>query len=54
MKNRVLYLVVGIPALAVLMGMVTLYVAFSSADPGVELDQPVMSKTSWRIAEPAQ
>lgn len=49
--NRALYLVIGIPAAAVLMGAVTLYVAFSNADPGVPMEQPAMSKTSWQEAE---
>jgi hypothetical protein len=48
MKRGVLYLVVGIPASAVLVGMVLLYVAFTNADPGIEVDVPPMSKTSWR------
>ena len=51
MKNRILYLIVGIPAAAVLMGIVTLYIAFSNPDPGVPMDQPPMSKTSWRTAD---
>ncbi len=51
MKNKVLYLIVGIPVLAVLMGMVTLYVAITHADPGVQVEKPAMSKTSWRDAE---
>lgn len=46
--RAVLLLVVGIPLAAVLMGAVTLYVAFSHADPGVRPEQPAMSKTSWR------
>lgn len=48
MKRGVLYLVIGIPASAVLVGMVLLYVAFTNADPGIEVDAPPMSKTSWR------
>ncbi len=51
MKNRILYLVIGIPATAVLMGVVTLYIAFSMPDPGVPIEQPPMSKTSWQVAE---
>ncbi len=43
-----LYLVIGIPTAALLMGLVTLYVAFSNPDPGVVTEQPAMSKTSWR------
>jgi len=48
MRNKVLYLVVAIPAAALLMGAMTLYIAFSNPDPGVVLDAPPMSKTSWR------
>lgn len=48
MKRGIFYLVFGIPAAAVLMGLVTLYIAFSNSDPGVSLDQPAMSKTSWQ------
>lgn len=51
MKNKVLYLIVGIPLTAVLMGIVTLYIAFSNADPGIQLHHPAMSKTSWRETE---
>lgn len=50
MKRGVLYLVIGIPAASIVMGMVVLYLAFSNADPGIELDQPPLSKTSGREA----
>lgn len=48
MKRGVLYLVIGIPLAAVLMGVVTLYVAFSNPDPGVQQDGVPLSKTSWQ------
>jgi len=48
MKRGVLYLVIGIPLAAVLMGVVTLYVAFSNRDPGVDRDATPLSKTSWQ------
>jgi hypothetical protein len=51
MKHRILYLVIAIPAAAVLMGIVTLYVAFSRPDPGVPMERPAMSKTSWQDGE---
>jgi hypothetical protein len=51
MKRGILYLIIGIPAAAVLMGAVTLYVAFSNVDPGVRLEQPALSKTSWQDRE---
>ena len=47
-RNNVIYLVIGIPTAAVLMGIVTLVVAFSNVDPGVQRDSAPMSKTSWR------
>jgi hypothetical protein len=43
-----LWLIVGIPASAVLMGVVTAYLAFSQADPGIHTDAAPLSKTSWR------
>lgn len=51
MKNRILYLVIGIPASAVLMAVVSLYLAFSNPDPGVPMDQPALSKMSWKVSE---
>lgn len=50
-KNAALYLIIGIPAAAVLMGAVTLYIAFSNADPGVHIERAPMSKTSWQETE---
>lgn len=49
--NTVLYLVLGIPLAALLMGIVTLVVAFANPDPGVQADGVPLSKTSW--SEPA-
>lgn len=54
MKRGVLYLVIGIPLAAVLMGAVTLYVAFSNPDPGVQQDAVPLSKTSWRERQEQQ
>ena len=48
MKKRVLYLVVAIPLTAVLMGAVTLFIAFSDPDRGVRDAQAPLSKTSWQ------
>ena len=48
MKRGVLYLVIAIPAAALLMGAITLYVAFSNPDPGVPIADPALSKTSWQ------
>ena len=51
MKRGILYLVFGIPLLAVLMGSVTLYIAFSDPDPGVRQTYKALSKTSWQDDE---
>lgn len=51
MKRGVLWLVIGIPAAAVLMGAVTIWIAMSNPDPGVELDARPLSKTSYRNPE---
>jgi len=48
MKRGVLWLVIGIPLAAVLMGVVSLYFALSNPDPGVVLDGRPLSKTSYR------
>jgi hypothetical protein len=46
--NGALYLVIAIPCAAILMGVISLYIAFSQPDPGVQPDGVPMSKTSWR------
>ena len=48
MKNKVLYLVVGIPVAAVLMGIVSLTIAFSQPDARIPVERPPMSKSSWQ------
>ncbi|MFU8816284.1 MAG: hypothetical protein ACNA7W_13120 [Pseudomonadales bacterium] len=48
MKRGVLYLVVGIPLCAVLMGTLMLYLAFSNPDSSVREDGKPLSKTSWQ------
>lgn len=53
MKRLTLYLVILIPAASVVMGMVSLYFAFSDPDPVVRLQDPPLSKTSWRDTVPA-
>lgn len=50
MKRAVLWLVIGIPLSAVVMGAVTLYLALVNPDPGVAVDQPALSRTSWQKA----
>lgn len=49
-KHGILYLIIGIPVAAVLMGATTLYVAFSNPDPGVQMERPALSKTSWQVS----
>lgn len=46
--NGALYLVIAIPCAAILMGAVSLYIAFSQPDRGVHPDGVPLSKTSWR------
>jgi hypothetical protein len=46
MKRGVLWLVIGIPLAAIVMGTISLYFALSTRDPGVELDGRPLSKTS--------
>lgn len=47
MKRGMLYLVIAIPLAAVLMGVVTLYVAFSGPNQAIEKVERPLSKTSW-------
>ena len=48
-KRGMIYLLIGIPLTAVLMGVVTLYVAFNTSDGEVRRASEVpMSKTSWQ------
>ena len=49
-KRGMLWLIVGIPVAAVLMGIVSVWIALSDPDPGVELDARPLSKTSHRDA----
>lgn len=50
-QSGVLALVIGIPAAAVIMGLITLYLAFSYPDPAIRTEQQALSRTSWQ-AEP--
>jgi hypothetical protein len=48
-KVGMVYLLIGIPLTSVLLGVVTLYFAFTSTDRDVRLqDAAPMSKTSWQ------
>jgi hypothetical protein len=51
MKRGVLFLVVGIPCTAVLVGALMLFLAFSEPDRGVRYDGKPLSKTSWQESE---
>jgi len=49
-QRGVLYLLIAIPVASLLMGVVTLYVAFSHRDPVVQLDEQPLTRTSWQEA----
>jgi len=51
MKHKMLWLIIGIPLAAIVMSSISLYVALSNPDPGVELDARPLSKTSHRDQE---
>ena len=53
MKKLPLYLLITIPAASVLMGIITLIVAFSGPDQEIRPTEAPLSKTSWRNAEPS-
>ena len=43
-----LLLLIGIPATSVLMGIITLVIAFSGPSQEIQADQTPLNKTSWR------
>ena len=48
-KNGMIYLLIGIPLTSVLLGVLTLYLAFSTPDRDVRLQELApLSKTSWQ------
>lgn len=48
-KPAMIYLLIGIPLTSVLLGAVTLYLAFSTTDRDVRLQELApLSKTSWQ------
>lgn len=47
-KNPALLLVIAIPCTAVLMGAISLFLAFSQPDRSVRDDTVPLSKTSWQ------
>jgi len=48
MKRGMIYLLIAIPAAAVVMSSITLYFAVSTPEAAVQRDAPPLSKTSWR------
>ncbi|MEZ5560944.1 MAG: hypothetical protein R3E86_20685 [Pseudomonadales bacterium] len=48
MKRGIFYLMIGIPAAAVVMGAITLYLALTIPDPSVRHSEAPLSKTSWQ------
>ncbi len=47
-EKGMIFLIVAIPAMAVLMGAITMYLALSSPETVVQREAPPLSKTSWR------
>ena len=54
MKRLPVILLIAIPAAAVVMGAITMYLAFEGPDQEIRLDGAPLSKTSWRPAESEQ
>jgi hypothetical protein len=48
MKRGVIYLLFALPLASVIMGAITLYIAFSDADQPIKQSQSALGKTSWR------
>ena len=46
--NKMLWLVVGIPLTSVIVGIVTMFLAFGVDDSAVQIEEKPLSKTSWR------
>ncbi len=46
--NRMLWLIIGIPMTSVAMGILTIILAVNSGDGSVRIEEPPLSKTSWR------
>lgn len=47
-KNGIFFLLIGIPLASILMGAITLFIAFQQRDPGVDVREAPLSKTSWQ------
>jgi len=54
MKRLPVILLIAIPATAVLMGMISMYLAFQGPDQEIKVDSAPLTKTSWRPAEDEQ
>ena len=50
-KRRMIVLLIAIPAAAVLMSAITVYVAVSTPETVVKREAPPLSKTSWQEQE---
>lgn len=50
-KPAAFWLMIGIPVAAIIMSSISVFVALSNPDPGVELDGRPLSKTSYQAVE---
>ena len=48
MKRGIIILMLGIPAASLIMGAITLYIAFSTPSQEISVDHAPLSKTSWQ------
>ena len=54
MKRLPIILLIAIPAAAVVMGVITMYLAFQGPDQEIQMDGEPLSKTSWQSGETDQ
>jgi|GEM_PF-6559300 len=47
-RNGIIYLLIAIPVASLLMGAVSLYVAFEQGDAAINTGAAPLSKTSWQ------
>ena len=47
-RNGIFYLLIGIPLASILMGAITLFIAFQHRDPGIDVREAPLSKISWQ------
>ncbi len=53
MKRLPVILLISIPAAAVVMGMITMYLAYQGPDQEIPVGDAPLSKTSWQTSQPA-